>query len=178
MDETVNNLNRQAWMRYMARTIDLTIGSLLIGLSVGFLLALIFSPYDILSNIPGILLSILVIAIYLLIEAWIISTYKTTLGKKLLGITVTDKNGDKLKYSVSLKRDFYMWLAGLGLSLPLVSLVTLIISYNKYTEKGVTPWDEAFNVEVNYEPISNTRFIIAIILTLAVIVLNVYAYSV
>ena len=177
MDNTVNDLNKQAWMRYMARTIDVTIGSLLIGLSVGFLLAIIFSSNDILST-PEILLSMLVVAIYLLIEAWIISTYKTTLGKKLLGITVTDKNGGKLKYSTSVKRDFYMWLAGLGLSLPFVSLVTMLISYNKYTEKGVTPWDEAYDVKINYEPISNVRFITGIVLTVAVIVLNVYALRV
>ena len=175
MDNTVNDLNKQAWMRYMARTIDVTIGSIFIGLSLGFFLAL-STPPAVFETLPFFLLGSVVVFLYLLIEAWIIATYKATPAKKLLGITVTDSSGAKLSYAKSLKRDLYMWAAGLGLSLPLISLIAMLLSYTKYTEKGITPWDEAYDIKVNFEPISNARFITAVIVTVAVIVLNVYFY--
>lgn len=60
--------------------------------------------------------------IYLFVEAFQISFFATTAGKRLLGIYVFDQNGEKLSFLKSFKRAFLVFAVGMGLFLPYISL--------------------------------------------------------
>ena len=154
-DSNINSasLNKEAWLRYFARVIDITIGTMILGAILGIILGIFFVIFgvniQILSEVPEYFSMLFVMVIYFLIEANVISSFGTTPGKKLLGISVYHSNGDYLDYMTSLKRTFTLWFKGLALSLPIISLITLIVAYNRYTDHGITSWDEEYDVKVS-----------------------------
>ena len=102
------------------------------------------------------------------------STFKTSLGKKLFGITITDENNDNLKFTVAVKRNFLLWFRGMALSIPLLSLATLAIAHGNYTNNGITSWDKDTEVLVQFNEISTIRATLGILLFIVVMALNVY----
>jgi hypothetical protein len=179
MTDQIENytLNKKAWLRYLARTIDMTIGLFVTGIVVGSIVGIFLYIFEVLQSfdqIPELILIVISILIYFLIEAKIISKYATTPAKKLLGISIVDTNGEKLDYKTSLIRNLTLWLKGLGLTIPFISLIALIMSYNGYVEQGTTPWDKDNGVVVQYKPIGTARFAIGIILGVFSFILNAY----
>lgn len=166
--------NKEAWLRYFARIIDITVGSIFIVVGI-IIISLFLLMFDIdieaLFEVPFVFEIILMI-IYFFVEAKVISVFGTTLGKKLFGITVFHSNGEHLDYITSLERTFTMWFKGLGLSIPLISLFTLIMSYNRYTDLGITSWDEALEVKVSFQPISTIRLAVGVIAWVVAVALN------
>ncbi|UFH59466.1 RDD family protein [Sulfurovum mangrovi] len=175
-----SSLNKEAWLRYFARVIDITIGTLIVGSLVGVIIGIFFVilgvDMHILSVIPEYISMIFVMMIYFFIEANIISSFGTTPGKKLLGITVFRNNGEYLDYKRSLKRTFTLWFKGLALSLPIISLITLIMAYNRYTDHGITSWDEAYDVKVSCQPIGTLRLGAGIAVWIVAIIINLSVY--
>ncbi|MDD5359181.1 MAG: RDD family protein [Sulfurovaceae bacterium] len=187
MTDQIENytLNKKAWLRYFARISDMFFMLILLISVMGFafmILALIalklfpsyLFPWDMLSSLLVFVQTLLIIIVYLFIEAKIISKYGTTPFKKLLGISIVDINGEKLDYKTSLIRNLTLWLKGLGLTIPFISLIALIMSYNGYVEQGTTPWDKDNGVVVQYEPISTIRFAIGIIFGISALIFNAY----
>jgi len=200
MIEQIENftLNKKAWLRYMARLIDMMVGSVVVAIIFMILFIIIVGVMakvgiisvevvfeirnflfedgsGVLERTPSIVFATVSIFFYLFVEAKLISRYGTTPFKKLFGISIVDKNGGKISYKTSLIRAFMVWIRGLALSLPLLSLVTLILSYNRYTEQGTSPWDEENNLIVQHKQISDTRFFIGIIIFISIFILNVVA---
>ncbi|MDM5272301.1 RDD family protein [Sulfurovum sp. zt1-1] len=175
-----SSLNKEAWLRYFARVIDITIGTMIVGVVIGIIIGIFFVIFgvdiQILSEIPEYISMLFVMIIYFLIEANVISSFGTTPGKKLLGISVHHNNGDYLDYMTSLKRTFTLWFKGLALSLPLISLITLIVAYNRYTDHGITSWDEEYNVNVAYQPIGTMRLGAGIVVWIVAVMINLSAY--
>ena len=175
-------LNQKAWFRYMARSIDMTIGTIFIGLVFGLLLgllsvvlsSLIEIPWDILKDIPEFFVGVVIVFLYLIVEASMFSSFKTSLGKKLFGISVTDSNNKYLEFSVALKRNFTLWFRGMALSIPLLSFITMVIAYQNYIDKGITSWDHDNEVVVHYKSISKPRVVASILLFIVVILFNSY----
>lgn len=175
-----SSLNKEAWFRYFARIIDITIGTMILGLGIGIILGLFLLilgiEMDILSQIPEYLFMIFTLLIYFIVEANVISSFGTTPGKKLFGITVYQADGNYLDYLTSIKRTFSVWLKGLALSLPIISFITLFMAYNRYTDHGITSWDEKYDVKVSFQPIGVFRQVIGISLWLIVLGINISAY--
>lgn len=170
-------LNKKAWLRYLARIIDMAIGLSVTGIIMGMILGIflyIFEVLQLFDQIPELIFIGISILIYFFIEAKVISKYATTPAKKLLGISIVGVNGEKLDYKTSLKRNLTLWFKGLGFTIPVVSLIALIMSYNGYVEQGTTPWDKDNDVVVHYEQIGTTRFVIGIILGIFAFILNAY----
>lgn len=92
-----------------------------------------------------VLLSVILYAIFFLYipaEAFLISRNGTTPGKKMLGLRVTDANGENIPFKTSLKRSFLVFAAGMGFFLPVFSrLCPLYALYRLYVER-VTWWDK------------------------------------
>ena len=182
MDTEGMTLNKKAWFRYMARSIDLTIGAVFIGVVVILFLVLLTIllnsfmeiSWDAFSVIPEFLIGIIIIFFYLIVEASMFSTFKTSLGKKIFGITVTDNNNEKLKFGAALKRNFLLWFRGMALSIPLLSIVALAIAYGNYTNNGITSWDEDSEVTVHFKRISTIRTILGVLLFSFIMIINVY----
>lgn len=144
------------WVRYWARMIDLLLFSLLLG----FVIGIIYPPV---LEINDTLLGIILLFVYVFVEPIMLTSWGTTPGKALLRVRLRKSTGDKPTYSEALSRSFSVWLRGFGLGIPLVSLITLITSYNKLTKKRITTWDEEGDFNVSHRIIGAIRIIVMIL---------------
>ena len=86
-------------------------------------------------------LILLLIALWVPIEAELISKFGTTPGKWLFSIKIKNINGQNLSYTEAINRSKHVYYYGMGLGLPIIHIVTQIISY-RYLKKNITTrWD-------------------------------------
>lgn len=156
------------WVRYFARMTDLFSFSL-----VGnFIFALVApsSYYFIYYYIPELLFGVIMLFLWNFVEAFLLSTWGTTLGKWLLGTSVRDIRGNKLTYNAALSRSFQVWIKGLGLGIPIISFLTIINSYYKLTGKfGKTSWDFQGRYSVQHKKLNPIGVIMVIVINFAYI---------
>lgn len=108
---------------------------------------------------------------WLLVEAMLLSSFGTTMGKSLLGVTVRNADGTNLSFGAALGRALGVWVKGQGCNIPILNLVMLSLSYNQLTNFGVTSWDEGSSVKVRHEPLGAGRVtgaIAAVVLALGI----------
>jgi uncharacterized RDD family membrane protein YckC len=156
------------WRRYFARIVDMNLSLALVLMPVVFvacfLIALV-SPATVDAfagwmeevsgnRIANILLTCL---LWVPLETLFMCTLGTTPGKWVFGIRVRDEHGGKLKPALALKRAASVYFQGLGMGLPLVSLITLVMSYNRLTKESITAWDERLGTAVMYLPVGVLR---------------------
>lgn len=135
------------WVRFFARGVDLTVFTMTL---MAVLLVLGFNP-------P--LLFLFTPILWQVIEAWMLSSFGTTPGKAMMGVSVETVAGEKPTYGQALARAFSVWVFGQGLGIPGVSLITSILSYNRLTTEGTTTWDRNNNLRVRHAPCGVWRVI-------------------
>lgn len=169
-DKRTAGINFKPWARFFARKIDLIIFLCI----VWVLLDLLFPDYS--SSNPALqilLVSLMSYPLWVFIETLFLSTWGTTLGKYIFNIWVTDLNDCKLNFYAALHRSLSVWIKGLALGIPLISLFTMVKSYGEVRMFGVTSWDKNKYV-VKHTKMGIVRLIIAIMAIVAVIVLQLY----
>ena len=159
------------WVRYFARIIDVYFGGVLVVMMWVMLSPTTYNKvFGNINNeyVAGIILYI----IWLFIEAMILATFGTTVGKWIFSSKVVSVDGGKLKYSSALSRSFLMFINGLGLMIPIVNLFTLSNSYNKLVNinyGGFTKWDmqtRSAVITTKLKPIKIILFLIVCIVGL------------
>jgi uncharacterized RDD family membrane protein YckC len=155
------------WVRYFARLIDYY----LFGIALGIAFSLV-AP-SVLENMHQLLIAMVAVFLWIFTEASLLSSGGTTPGKWLLRTKLRDSKGRKLTYRNALKRSFSVWWKGLGIGIPIVSLVTLIVAYNKLTGEGLTTWDREGDFVVSHNEIGVLRSIVAIVLYIGFTLLSV-----
>jgi len=154
------------WLRWAARIFDFFLLSFL----VGIVLALIYPSA---LNIPDIALAIMLISVYFFVEPIMLCSWGTTPGRALFKIRLRRQNGRKLSYLEALSRSVSVWIKGFGLGIPLVSLFTLLNSYNRLTKDGITSWDRDGSFSVSHQVIGPLRTIVIVLLFLLFLILIV-----
>jgi uncharacterized RDD family membrane protein YckC len=133
------------WVRFFARWIDMSLW----GTATLVLLTLL--------GFNGFAFKWIAASTWLLVEAALLSSFGTTMGKSLLGITVRNADGTNLSYGAALGRALGVWVKGQGCNIPILNLVMLALSYNQLTSFGVMSWDEGTGVKVRHEPLGAGR---------------------
>lgn len=162
------------WIRFWARTIDISI----ILLPLGFIWFSLFpNIYRLDSKYAcGFGYSIINFLIWAFIEALLISKWGYTPGKWILNVKVRDKNSGNLIYNKSFKRILLVLLYGYGLCVPIISAIANIISYRTLVLKGITKWDERMDVVVTHQKIGVYKIILAIFLLIALPIAMFFMY--
>jgi len=155
------------WRRLFARTLDLQMTGVIL-----FLLALlpviffdrIFSFIsadflDSISKIPDLFFIVIYYFLWTLIEAFFISRFTTTPGKWIFGISVVSENENKLPYFVALDRAVQVWARGDGLGIPIVTLFTRILAYQRLKTTRSTFWDDYVGSVVIHKEWSSLRWL-------------------
>lgn len=145
------------WIRYWARYMDLMIFSIFFGIFL-----FIFFP-SILEK-SNVFLTVLILFVWIFVESILLSSWGSTPGKWLLKIDIKDNNDNKPTFSTALNRSFIVWFKGLGFGIPIVSIFTLVISYNQLTKNGITSWDRDVHFKITHKKIGVLRTVIAIII--------------
>lgn len=157
------------WLRYWARTIDI----LLFATISGYLLLVVpKSVWMIIGRIEYIMP--IPLFLWVLVEAALLSTWGTTPGKFLLGISIRDSEGNKLNFSSALNRSASVWLWGMGCGIVVIELIANVSSYKRLSDKGVTRWDQNGKYSISHNEISILSIIIAIMILVVIPMLRYF----
>lgn len=159
------------WVRYIARILDYSFFSLFIGFIIGII-------YPEIAEINELVFGLIIIFIWVFVEPIFLSKFATTPGKFILKTKVLDSSKKNLTYYSALKRSFNVWFSGMGIGIPLISLITMVVAYTKLKNSGKTSWDENEGYIVEHKKIGILNSVIVIILIIGVILLMFYGQSV
>lgn len=129
------------WRRFWARSLDLTVSSLLVGALIGVIRPNLATYAGVSSGMQGlILLSLLPVA--LTMDALIYGAMGNTPGKAIAAVKVLrEGSGQPLSVLTYLGRNFGVYVFGLGLGLPIINLLTLCFAYRRAAAAEVSVWD-------------------------------------
>lgn len=165
------------WVRLFARLIDYWIWINILNIIAPSVA--IFIVYWILINIVSILVPsvldvsniafdiifiMLALFIWVFMEASLLSTWGTTLGKWFFKTKITDSLDKKLTFSKALDRSFSVWWKGLAAGLPIIYLITLSNAYKKLTKEGIATWDREVGCAVSHKKIGAPRVLLVLLL--------------
>lgn len=155
----------QPWNRYWARTIDIII--------FGFVVGIILIPFPNLLGDSEYLSGMIILLAYVFVESTLLIMFGTTLGKWLLRIKIRKADNSDINFLEALKRSFLVYLAGLGMGIPILSFLTLISSYNQLKKDKITAWDRKGKFTITHGKIGVVRSIIVFIIIAGFVVLLV-----
>lgn len=159
------------WLRFWARMVDYMWFT---GAVVFFLAALLpvsSVKWMVWASSNYIPIESLLILAYVPVEAWCLSRFGRTPGRALLRLGVISMNGNKLTYPQALVRSLQVYVKGVGLWLPLISLLVMSWSRMQLLRYGQTSWDVDCGTVVTSEPPQRWRLVMlaAIIMGLALL---------
>jgi len=161
------SLDSHPWRRYFARTIDVVIFANL--LFFVLILVYIFFPSILpsennLTNEEQTFFYLMLLSFfYVPTEALLLSITGSTPGKFIFGISVVSKDGSKLGFVTALERTISAWIKGFAFGLPGISLFTMLYSYKKLKNTGITSWDKSHNTRVLHRVWGGWRYIFSTI---------------
>jgi uncharacterized RDD family membrane protein YckC len=151
------------WIRFWARTIDVMIFSTILN---NILAVASIKVWQLINGIEYIMPTSLIL--WVLIESILLSTWGTTPGKLMFGITVREVDGSILNFTRALNRSASVWFFGMGCGISIIELITKITSYNRLSKKGITRWDQNGKYSISHTEISTINIIIAIIVLIGI----------
>ncbi|MEQ1667296.1 MAG: DnaJ domain-containing protein [Sulfuriferula sp.] len=180
--EENNSCVARPWIRFWGRTIDYSVWSVLVGFAIAYA-----NNNGFISNDTSLLLRnpfaypILITFTWALAEPMVIPMFSTTLGKAILNIRLIHKSNQNISWDkwasemdvgVLYQRSMSVWLKGMGMGIPLVSLATQLSSYRILKSQGETSWDRDFGFTVTHGKVGYVRGSLAIIIILFAMILN------
>lgn len=163
------------WPRFWSRLFDLLIYILPLSFLIGY-----FFPNFVMHSAfqdggGSLLLSIVILPFALVIDAIVVSLLGNSLGRWLIGIKVATSQFEQLDFWTALQRNLQIYVKGLALGIPLISLIVYSSNYSKIKNGEQTAWDRDLDTRV-YDVSSNlTRtLVVATVYLVLNIGLNVY----
>lgn len=154
------------WVRYWARCIDYACWMIVLGVVTA-----LFSLDWIWTEVSDLLLGVIATALWIPVEALLLSRWGTTPGKALLCVRVSTLTETKPAFREAFRRAFMVWWRGLGAGFPVVTLITMVLEYSRLVHTYRTTWDASLGFKVTHERIGAARGIVAGLLLLALGVL-------
>lgn len=99
------------------------------------------------------------------IESAFLSTWGTTPGKFCLRTKLSQGRKVRLDYVTALRRSFNVWLRGLGMGIPVINVLCMLVASSRLRMMGMTSWDREDNITITHYPVSQSRAIIASVIT-------------
>lgn len=162
---------RYPWRRFFARGLDLFLATML----VEFLFALLFNrSIQTWSGFGGQLVAgLLSLVVVVAVEPVLLHRWGTTPGKWVFRLRLVREDGATLDWADAFGRTLNVLLAGCGLTIPLVSFVTHILSFYRETKDIDQPWAVEGEVFEDAKPGKDFHVIRSIALYALTIVLAV-----
>ena len=130
------------WRRFWARSLDLAVSSMLVGVLLGVIRPSLATYVGTPTGLEAIIILLSVLPVALTMDALIYWAMGNTPGKAIAAIEVLRAGGGRpLSAPAYLGRNFGVYVFGLGLGLPLISLLTLFLGYRRAAAGEVSNWD-------------------------------------
>jgi len=159
------------WRRFFARIVDIWTWGLLAFLVLAFAGAVFLPKAEVSTLQIQFIVWIVLLVLWIPIEAILLSTVGNTPAKWLFGISVRTKSGHKLSFSQALERSFLVLTQGEGLGIPFVALFTQLFAYRRLTKSGTTLWDKATGCVVTHTSWGAARAIGCVVTVIIVFIL-------
>lgn len=131
------------WRRYWARYLDISISTFLVAVLISAFRPSLLSQLGAAAG-EGWIVLLLLLPFALTMDTLIYWALGNTPGKAIAGIKVLDEAGRRpLSAPAHLGRNFGMYVFGLGLGLPLISLITMILGYRRAAAGELSTWDRS-----------------------------------
>lgn len=88
------------------------------------------------------------------LEALLLSSFGTTPGKAILGVSVRNSDGKRLSFRQALNRTIAVYRRGHKFG-----IVTIALAYKKLKQEGRTAWDDAGNFVVRHQALGRGRMV-------------------
>lgn len=173
-------LANQAWARWLARSIDIfLLVPVLMALYLGLGLAVELGrlPADFTAWMYDPLLSAVVdtVVLLILVALWdplFLSNTGTTPGKWIMGVRVRRLDEQRVGFFTALARALWVFTVGLGLLIPMVSLICMVSARSQLVRDRRTSWDKVLKLEV---PHSKRHPIFWLLAIAGVVAMNIVA---
>jgi uncharacterized RDD family membrane protein YckC len=135
------------WRRYLARVLDMFLLGWFTWMVLGIVLAAVNRElFGILFTHGGLmsirmLSSVIVWASLIPVQALLIGTSGTTLGKWIFGVRITKRDGSAIGIRAAMAREASVFGVGMFGGAPVLAFVPMLIAYRVLTETGSTQWD-------------------------------------
>jgi len=164
------------WLRYWARTLDGALYFFVASFVIEFVIAVAEASGafpDAVGRIVGklfvqLFLSAVAWVSWWFIEAFNISAFGATLGKRMFGIKVCEPSGEKLSYRRALGRAVQVWIRGLYLGMPTISCFGQVKALMDLSKNGITPWDAKGGYRIEHKRIGPLRTTLCIALIIPI----------
>lgn len=138
------------WRRFFARTLDISIYSMLWSIVLIFVFHVNIVRRSSLGNIFDVFISL---ALMLFLEPLWLHLSGITPGKAIFGLRIESPDGRLLSYGEGLKRTWAVLGTGMGYNIPFYNIVRLCKSYKLCSENETQPWDDniSYTIKDNKE---------------------------
>lgn len=162
------------WRRFWARSFDLSWQVVALSFLLGLLLA-ILAPEQMMMKLvfafdsrqsllnPWFYFFIPLVPVALLLDALMLRFFGNTPGKALLGLHVVHAQG-RPKLGQYLRRNVGLWVRGLGLSIPIVSLIAMYQQFMHVKDLKDTHYDLKTGFSVSAKPLPLWRKLLFVVL--------------
>lgn len=154
------------WRRYFARMLDAMVLGSVMWFGVGVVLFAL-NPDGAQKMVDGlntpqgrIANSIGTAFLAMFPNALLIGYFGSTPGKWLFGIHVAEESGRPIGLARSMQRELRVWVFGLGLAMPLISLFTLLSSFSQLKNDGHTSWDRSVQAQITHRQEGTTQYVL------------------
>lgn len=156
-----NGPEPRPWIRFWARNIDyLVVGAIISYVIFHFGQEGTISEETLLWLENPFVYSTLIIGGWAILEPVVLAQYGTTIGKSALRVRLSHKHY-KQRHHMDVwqlyQRSMNVWLRGLGIGLPFVSLITQLVSYRNLKAHGETSWDRDGGYTVTHGQVGYVR---------------------
>lgn len=161
------------WRRFFARLVDLWVIAFPASFAAAFALSRFSPAFGLWIQRPGseYAFGFLLLPLVLLVEVGIVALFGTTLGKALLGVTVTTVGAQRPSATQYLQRQLGVYWYGLGTGFPLVSLFTMARQHGRLKAGRQAGYDEGkFNVKAT--KLGALRALSAVVVVVGLFIVN------
>jgi uncharacterized RDD family membrane protein YckC len=170
-DVPADDLATHTWRRFFARFTDYSIFGVVMGYVVAAaLVAMSPEAYAWLfeSASSEWALGMLVIGLFVPVEAWILSRWGATPGKWLLSLRVEQKAGGGLTRSQARSRAGGVWVQGMAFGVPIITAITQLVAASKLQRNGEMSWDSYLGTAVRADAIEGRRMALLVVVLIIV----------
>ena len=166
-----------ACRRWAARAADMLCGSFIVMpvLMKGLEYFGTEGAYNKLGDVIG---SVIAIPLLLLLETVVFELFGTTFGKWAFSVRVCDSNGHPASSWMYFRRLVRLWVSGLGLGFPVVSLIVPWVQYRKVRSGRQATYDESLGLRVDKERFHPLRWIVVLPVLIVAVGLTIVGMSV
>lgn len=154
------------WRRWAARSVDQIGGTILVAV-VGLQLLGYFGLDGSGDGASAAVFGFALLPAALLLEWIVFDLFGTTFGKWAFSLRVRGADGRTAPSKAYFKRLLRLWVSGLGLGLPVVSIVAPAVQYRRVAARRRATYDESLGLRVDKERFRPLRWIAVLPILLA-----------